>query len=387
MYELLWLLLPIAAASGWWAAMRSVGKQPAPSAKQNPAYYRGLNHLLNEEPDKAIDVFIEMLEIDSETAETHLALGNLFRQRGEVERAIRIHQNLIARPTLTRDQHAQALLELGQDYMRAGLYDRAEKLFQELKDKHLHIKQALRHLITIYQQEKEWQSCLQTAEELEKSQNLDLSLEKSHYHCELAIQAQKAGQHLQAKRHLKNALTAHRACVRANHIMAQLALQKGEIPTAVSLLKSTIDRDIRYLPEIIDELMDGHKKLGTLLELRNLLHGIAQQHPHSSAELYIAEIIQQDEGSRPAAQYLAPYVRKHPSVHGLKKLIELECLNQPEVQEGLLADVLNHLNRLLQEHANYQCHKCGFQAKTLHWQCPSCHRWSTIKQRPLLETP
>jgi lipopolysaccharide biosynthesis regulator YciM len=138
MYELALLLLPVAAASGWWAARRSARREAENCADPDPAYFRGLNYLLNEQPDKAIDVFIKLLEVDNETVETHLALGNLFRRRGEVDRAIRIHQNLIARSGLNRDQKALALLELGQDYMRAGLFDRAESLFSELVDMSLY---------------------------------------------------------------------------------------------------------------------------------------------------------------------------------------------------------------------------------------------------------
>jgi lipopolysaccharide biosynthesis regulator YciM len=384
MQELLWLLLPVAAASGWWGAMRSVRKPlPAPPDKQNPAYFHGLNHLLNEEPDKAIDIFVEMLEVDSETVETHLALGNLFRQRGEVERAIRIHQNLIARPTLSNEQHAQALLELGQDYLRAGLYDRAEKLFQELKEKRLHTAQVLQHLTTIYQQEKEWQACLQTAEALEKHSQQDLSLEKSHYYCELAMQAKAAEQYTKAHHDLKAALATNPACVRANHLMARLAWDKGDIPTAMQLLRDILDHNVHYLPEIIREMIAGHQKLGTLQDLRALLEQITGQHPKSGAELYVAELIQLEEGNQPAAQYLTRYIRNTPSLPGLRQLVELECLNHG--QHHLLCDVLNHLNKILQKHNNYQCHKCGFQASTLHWQCPSCHRWSTIQQQPPLE--
>jgi lipopolysaccharide biosynthesis regulator YciM len=163
--ELLLLLLPVAAASGWIAARRSQRQERGKCVNDtSPVYFRGLNHLLNEEPDKAIDAFVEMLEVDSDTVETHLALGNLFRRRGEVERAIRIHQNLIARPALTREQRAQALLELGQDYMRAGLLDRAENLFRELKDTRLHVRQALKNLLVIYEKERDWQACLDTAD-------------------------------------------------------------------------------------------------------------------------------------------------------------------------------------------------------------------------------
>ena len=155
------MLLPLAAASGWLAARSSARKQEKQCVGETgPVYFRGLNHLLNEEPDKAIDAFVEILEVDSDTVETHLALGYLFRRRGEVERAIRIHQNLIARPALTREQRAQALLELGQDYMRAGLFDRAENLFRELKETKLHARQALNQLLFIYETERDWQACL-----------------------------------------------------------------------------------------------------------------------------------------------------------------------------------------------------------------------------------
>ena len=161
--EWLILLLPLAAASGWFAASRAARKESAKSEREaNPVYFQGLNYLLNEEPDKAIDVFLEMLEVDADTIETHLALGNLFRRRGEVERAIRIHQNLIARPALSREQRAQAVLELAQDYMRSGLYDRAEQLLLELKQGRQYVVPVLRNLVKIYQQEKDWDACLKT---------------------------------------------------------------------------------------------------------------------------------------------------------------------------------------------------------------------------------
>jgi len=162
-YDLLWLLLPLAAASGWYVARFDQRRQAKRSLDLPSAYFKGLNFLLNEQPDKAIEVFIQVLEVNSDTVETHLALGNLFRRRGEVERAIRVHQNLIARPTLDKDQRTHALLELGQDYLKAGLLDRAESLFLELAEIRAHSEQALRHLLHIYQQEKEWEKAVKEA--------------------------------------------------------------------------------------------------------------------------------------------------------------------------------------------------------------------------------
>jgi len=387
MLEILWLLLPVAAASGWWAAMRSVRNRNSHTRQEtNPVYFRGLNHLLNEEPDKAIDVFVEMLEVDSDTVETHLALGNLFRKRGEVERAIRLHQNLIARPALTREQRGQALLELGQDYMRAGLYDRAENLFMELKQGNMHVVQALRNLITIYQQERDWDACLEMAAALEKQTGGSRALERSHYYCELALQARRRGQNAEAQRCLKQALAANRRCVRANHLMARFAAEQGDMAGALQLLRTAVEQEPEYLPEVLPEIVEGYKSQGDLRQLRTFLEEMASRYPNRGTELHLAELIRQQEGDNAASDYLADYIGRTPSMAGLIRLVELQCSNPGLRDEHLLHNVRNHLHRLIAERVNYQCSKCGFQAKTMHWQCPSCRSWSSIKRRPLLES-
>jgi len=366
--------------------MRSVRRRDAVRGQEtNPVYFRGLNHLLNEEPDKAIDVFVEMLEVDSDTVETHLALGNLFRKRGEVERAIRLHQNLIARPALTREQRAQALLELGQDYMRAGLYDRAENLFLELKQSGMYVDHALRNLITIYQQEREWQACLEMSAELERQSGENQSMPRSHYYCELALQARKAGQDREAKRLLKQALSISRSCVRANHLMAKFAAEEGDAAEAVRLLKLAVEQDPEYLPEVLPEFVEGCKNMGDQGKLRGFLEDMAARYPNRGTELYLAELIQQQHGEYAASDYLANYISKTPSMPGLIRLVELQCSNPGLRDEHLLHNVRNHLHRLLAERVNYQCGKCGFEATTMHWQCPSCRSWGSIKRRPLLE--
>src|SRR5436190_18436361 len=183
--DLLWLLLPLAFLSGWFAARLEARRQAGRSFDLPSAYFKGLNFLLNEQPDKAIEIFIQVLEVNSETVETHLALGNLFRRRGEVERAIRIHQNLIARPTLNREQRTYALLELGQDYFKAGLFDRAENLFLELAEVRAHSEQALRLLLNIYQQEKEWDKAIQTGRRFARVSGKRMDDVIAQYYCEL----------------------------------------------------------------------------------------------------------------------------------------------------------------------------------------------------------
>lgn len=383
MQELLLLLLPVAAASGWLAARKSGPKKESASAcEASPGYFRGLNHLLNEEPDKAIDAFVEMLEVDSDTVETHLALGNLFRRRGEVERAIRIHQNLIARPALTREQRAQALLELGQDYMRAGLFDRAENLFRELKDTKLHLEPALKNLIVIYEKERDWEACLGVADELEHLTDGGMQLQKSHYHCELALIARGKGQAAEAQTRLKKALAVYPGCVRANHLQAQFAAAHGDHRAAIRILRQTAERDPEYLPEVLPEIVANYRQLGEWQALREQLDDIAGRRPGVGAELATVELLIEQDGEAEAAAYLAGQLAREPSLALLLRSIELNS-RMPEGQTVKFLEGLRpRVRQLLDQQPNYQCSKCGFAANALHWQCPSCRQWSTIKRRP-----
>ena len=377
------LLLPVAAASGWLAARRSVRDHKDKTAGETGGvYFRGLNHLLNEEPDKAIDAFVEMLEVDSSTVETHLALGNLFRRRGEVERAIRIHQNLIARPALSREQRAQALLELGQDYMRAGLLDRAENLFRELRETRLHVRPALKNLLVIYEQERDWQACLEVTEALEALIGEDFSLQKSHYHCELALSAQSAGRTADARASLTKASTTYRNCLRAHHLQAQFAAARGDHRSAIRALRQAAERDASYLPEVLPEIVNNYRQLGDPQALRQYLEAMATAHPCAGAELALADLLLEQEGATEAADYLAARLAEQPNLTLLLRRLELDTRMTQERAAEFLASLRPQILQLLEQRPVYQCAHCGFAAKTLHWQCPSCRRWSTIKRKP-----
>ena len=384
--EWLILLLPLAAASGWFAAFRAARKESAKSEREaNPVYFQGLNYLLNEEPDKAIDVFLEMLEVDADTIETHLALGNLFRRRGEVERAIRIHQNLIARPALSREQRAQAVLELAQDYMRSGLYDRAEQLLLELKQGRQYVVPVLRNLVKIYQQEKDWDACLKTIEALDIESGETHDLQKSHYFCEMANKARADGDNEVARIYLKRALNVYKGCVRATHLLARIDIQENKRKDALVKLLDAAERAPEYLPEIIREIVDIYRSEGDMRGVRTFLEDQVKRHPNQGTELFLAEIIRQQSGDAEATRFLGEYIAKNPSMPGLIRLVELQCTMPSMGNDHLLYNVRAHLHRLMAERINYQCQKCGFEAKQLHWQCPSCDSWSTIKRRSLIE--
>src|SRR5690554_2987083 len=227
MVELFWLLLPVAALSGWLIGRRRDSRPDSDGGKLHGEYFQGLNYLLNEQPDKAIEVFTRMVEVDSDTVETHLALGNLFRRRGEVDRAIRIHQNLIARPTLNAEQRSLALLELGMDYMRSGLLDRAEGLFKELAETGNHMEPALRQLLVIYQQEKDWSNAIMVARRLESISGEALHAVVAQFHCERASEHLAAGREREAQEDVRRALNVDPRCVRASLMEAEMARDGG----------------------------------------------------------------------------------------------------------------------------------------------------------------
>ncbi len=385
--DLLWLLLPVAAASGWWAARRSANKARERSARSTPAYFRGLNYLLNEEPDKAIDVFVQLLEVDSETVETHLALGSLFRRRGEVERAIRIHQNLIARPALDEEQRANALLELGMDYMRAGLYDRAENLFLELKEMGWHQRRALENLIVIYQQERDWKACLEVSEELQPLVGESLGLARAHYLCELAEESLREGDRKEAARLLKQAVRTHPDCVRAPHLQARMAMEQGDWRRAVELLHRVVDQQPDYLPEVLDDLHRCHQALDDLAGHRAYLEDMLGETLDVDVVLALTDLILETEGHHQAAAFITRCMERQPSLRGLLRLIDLNAA-LPDVRAGqILVGLRDHMARLLAERPAYQCSRCGYAASTLHWQCPSCRSWSTLRRITENEEP
>ena len=380
---LLSLLLPVAAASGWWIARRSMEKErPAQRMGLSADYFTGLNYLLNEQPDKAVDVFIKMLEVDSETVETHLALGNLFRRRGEGDRAIRIHQNLIARPTLTKEQRAQALLELGKDYMRAGVLDRAENLFLELADDKQHKVIALESLLDIYQQEKDWEKAISTARNIEASTGNKMSVVVAQYSCELGDNAAAKGEYKLATKMYKRALSSDKSCVRANLSLGSLERKNGNCKSAIKAYKQVEQQDPHYLVEVIEPMFDCYQSLGKIDEMEAYLKHLERDFGGIGSTLALTELIRLREGEDAAIKTIVASLRQKPTVAGLHRLIELKLMNSEGAERDNLLVLKDLTSRLLENHHMYQCNNCGFTGKTLHWHCPTCRKWCTIKPMP-----
>jgi len=378
--ELLFLLLPVAAMSGWLIARKGCGrKSDAKSACANePDYYKGLNFLLNEQPDKAIDVFIHLLEVDSETVETHLALGTLFRKRGEVDRAIRLHQNLIARPSLGQDQRANALLELGQDYLNAGLHDRAENLFNELIESgRLQVK-ALENLKEIYQYEKVWDKCLKVVKRLQQESGNSYANEISHYYCELAEQARKNNDRQKQADFIKKARQASTDSIRAMMMEALLEVENERYSKALTLFNRIIESEPAFINEVLDKWVYCYKQTGKDQELQSTLTELYDKTLSSQVLQRIVQLLKDKQGDEAASEFLLQQIGQHSSLQTLGLLTNIKTPIVDAKSQKVLNLVSQALNEEIHKRPAYICGRCGFSAKTLHWQCPGCRSWGKI---------
>ncbi len=376
---LLCLLLPIAAFSGWWIGRRGQHSGSLSNSGLSPEYFKGLNFVLNEQPDKAIEVFIRMLEVDSETVETHLALGNLFRRRGEVDRAIRIHQNLIARPTLNREQRSNALLELGMDYMRSGLLDRAEGLFLELIESSSHLNQAYIQLLEIYQQEKDWDNAISIARKLETISFESYSSVIAQFYCEHAESALKEANMRVVKDNFRKAINFDSSCVRASLIEAKMHQSVGKIKQAIKSYKRIETQNSDYITEILTPLYECYRSLDKVDEFVEYLRTLVNIYGNISTLLLLTELIAEREGENAAIRFISDELKNRPTVKGVDKLIEYALERSEGDTHEHLKTIKDLTGQLIEERPMYKCNNCGFDAKLLHWQCPGCKSWDTVK--------
>ncbi|NNE04584.1 MAG: lipopolysaccharide assembly protein LapB [Xanthomonadales bacterium] len=376
---LLLALLPVAAWGGWYFARNTAQRSERKRHRLfNNQYFQGLNYLLNEQPDKAIQIFLEMAEVNEDTVETHLALGSLFRRRGEVDRAIRLHQNIISKHTLDDTQRLQALLELGEDYMRAGLFDRAEKLFSELMERESQAPSALKHLLDIYQQEKDWAKALDVATRLEAVSDEYMALRKSQFCCELAELELDQDQPGNARKHLALARRFDPANVRAHFISARIAQHNGKHEEAMGIYEEVAQLDHNYLPILLDPYFQCAEESGQLKRAQKQLESWCEKHQSTSALLKKVALMEQDQGAAEAARHLAVRLGENPSVQGLEKLLDLSPAGS-EMQERTMQLLHSVTRELLSRQSTFRCSHCGFSGQNHHWQCPSCKQWSTTR--------
>lgn len=392
---LVFVLLFCAIACGWWLGRRSGRALLSSTATLPGQYYRGLNYLLDGRPDGAIDHFISALEVNSETLETHIALGNVLRRRGEVDRAIRIHQNLLARPDLPREQMHIAHLELARDYISAGLLDRAEKLFLDLVAESEEQRDVSRHhLIELYRSQRDWRPAIEQARALRPRRGLlraaaplamqfsgqAVPVQLAHFYCELADELRADGATQEARAMLGRALASDPACVRASLELGRLEAAAGNHRAAIDALARVEAQDADFIPETIPALRDCYGALGEEAALAQYLRECLDKHPSTPLMMAVADDIQRDAGSEAACRFLAGRLAEVPSLRGLLKLIRLQ---QASAADGVSGDSLSMLSvllgRLIEERPVFRCNHCGFSAKHLLWFCPGCKYWGTFR--------
>lgn len=378
----LWMLLgiPFFFGLGWIAARVDINSLVFESRSLPRGYFKGLNHLLNDQPDKAIDSFIEIVKLDPESADMHFALGNLFRRRGETERAIRVHQNLLARPDLPSEQKAHAQYELGMDYLKAGLLDRAEETFNLLVDTPFEV-QARRALLEIYQREKEWRRAIDVAVGLQESGAGARQKEIAQFYCELAQDALVHLQPSDAMQLLDKALQADRSSVRATILIGDAQLAQGDTEAALVTWRRVEHQSVPHVALVAQRLMDGYRKVGRPQEGVNLLRSyLAEASSIDLIEVVFKAVIELD-GVEAAKQLVIEELRRNPTLLGLDKLLEARLMDAPAHVWEELSMVKNLVQRYTQKLARYQCSHCGFKARQFYWQCPGCSRWETYPPR------
>ena len=366
---LTWLLVIAALVLGILAGHFGWGKRwPASFSKLHPDYLTGLDYLVTEQPDRALDMFLKLMDANADTIETHFALGSLYRRRGEVERAIRIHQNLLARDGLASEHREQALLALAQDYLRAGLLDRAEGLFQQVSEVPRLRASALDALRLVYERQHDWQQALGVYRQLARIEAAPPRSVAAHYLCELAALAVERGDTHSARSLLREARQEATPFPRAAVLRAQIAEREGQPELAVRLLRQAMIDS----PELLQD------------ELPHLLRLVEQ----SSRDDVLAELVAQAEAHGLGelkrlvfAAIAADLVDAPP----LRAPIEKVFSQDPTLQEVWQAGpahtehAAREIGALLAHAEKYRCSECGFSGRSFYWHCPACHSWATFE--------
>jgi lipopolysaccharide assembly protein B len=380
-FEFWWLLgIPVFFGLGWVAARVDINQVVSESRTLPRGYFKGLNFLLSEQPDKAIDAFIEIVKLDPETADLHFVLGNLFRRRGETERAIRVHQNLLSRPDLPEEQKIQAQYELGMDYLKAGLLDRAEETFDQLLDTP-YSAQARKALLEIFQREKEWTRAIEAARALQEAGAGGRQKEIAQFYCELA-QDELVNTHPDAALELLDkAVVTDRKNVRATMLVGDAYLAKGDLEGAVQAWRRVEQQSVPHVALVAQRLMDGYRSLRRQQEGVNLLKSyLAEASSIDLLEVVFKAVLELD-GVEAANQLVIDELRRTPTLLGLDKLLEARLMHAPPEVRPELALVKNLVHGYAQKLARYQCSHCGFKARQFYWQCPGCSRWESYPPR------
>ncbi len=384
-FEVWWLIgIPIFFGLGWIAARIDIKQLLSESRSLPKGYFKGLNFLMNEQPDKAIDAFIEIVKLDPETVDLHFALGSLFRRRGETERAIRMHQNLLLRPDLPSEQQMQAHFELGQDYLKAGLLDRAENVFQELAETPYSM-QARRALLEIFQREKEWRQAIDAAKALQDMGAGNRNRQIAQFYCELAENQLVQAHPEKALSLLDKALEIDGMCTRATILTGDAFKVMGDIEKALNTWRRVEKQNIQHTILIARRLMDGYEEVGCPEEGISLLKAyLAEVNSIDMLDVLVKAVLKL-WGAEDANALIREELWKTPTLLGLDRLLEARLLVVPPEVRQEISSIRSLIQRYAHKLSCYKCRHCGFEARQFYWQCPGCHEWESYSPKRVEE--
>ncbi|MBL4712583.1 MAG: lipopolysaccharide assembly protein LapB [Gammaproteobacteria bacterium] len=360
-----------------WLIFRNKQSHKQQQSSLSSEYFKGLNYLLNDEQGKALDVFVKLVDSNWATIDTHFTLGKIYRKNGEMDKAIKIHQGLIGRPSLPEQYRSKILLELGYDYLGAGWFDRAEGPFKEVLIQDAKSTEARHNLILIYQQEKDWFKAIEIAVDLFTDEPDVTGPMIAHYYCELAEVAKVKGDISQLENYANKALHYDVSCVRASIILADQIKASGDNKKAIEIYQSIESQDAESIILVIDSLSECHENLSSLDKLYDYLVALQDRHKNLFLQIYIASILEKSRGSQAAIVYLTEEIKRQPTLFGVQKLISYK--QKEEGADKAFRDLTVAISILQQGQVEYRCQKCGFSSNTHYWLCPSCNHWDRVK--------
>ena len=353
-------------------------KRPKKAGLLSKDYFVGLNYLINEQTDQAIDVFIQALDTDNDTVDTYLALGSLFGKRGEVEKSIRVHQDLLARPSLTSSQSFQVQLALAQNYAAAGLLDRAEAILTDLaRQNHPLLDRALQQLLKIYEREREWHKAIDIAQRLKRNGGEQYGVTLAHFYCEQSEIAVRQNDRVLARRLIRQAFAQDKHSIRASLLLGQMEFDDGNYKQAIKALQRISTQDISFVPISLPLLEKACESSGNLHGFATYLERCLHERPGTAVIITLSRLLREQIDETRAVSFLSAQLERHPTLRGLHELIGLRRQSQDADDELVL---IYHLTgRMLEHKPVFSCTGCGFSGKEMHWQCPRCQRWGTVK--------
>ncbi len=381
MIELLFLLLPVAMAYGWFMGRNSI-KQNQQTAKQDLSikYSTGLNYLLSNQQDKAIDSLLDALKVEDDSVEAHFAMANLFRKRGELDRALKVHEHLVRLNHLPTKDKQQAVFELGKDFLSAGLYDRAETMFTKLlKSKNYGLK-SLTYLLKIFQSTKDWQQGINHKKLIVKFNDKRLLHTLANFYCELATIAFEQDEFIEVIELLEQALFLDPNSCRANWLMAKIYENHQQCELAAKCYQAIYHQDNEFFPDVIEPMLACFTRLDALEEFYQFIKKVYDETASSGELICYLSHVEQKYGKKKALEFILSALKRRPTIRGFEHFVNMQmAISDSEVSNTSLDLIKELISEYLKVKHRYSCRTCGFNSSTHYWSCPSCHEWEQLK--------